>query len=291
MRTSALEPHASSVIEAAVADVARQSGIPVAFGGATVDGTVAVTSVIGARTHALDGLTVSPRLGLGGQSLVDGRPHATSDYGASRRITHDYDRHILGEGIAALLAVPVVVAGRTLGMIYGGSRVPGTVGDRFAASAVAVASRVARDLSAAESRDSAAHALDAASARVTAPGSWASSLESARVAYAELRSITGTIADPDLRERLASVERRLADLGGIASSTDEAGSPGDVSLSPRERDVLVQTAIGLTNSDIAARLGLKESTVKSYLASAMTKLDAPTRLRAVSEARRRGLIL
>ncbi|PSL36880.1 regulatory LuxR family protein [Labedella gwakjiensis] len=291
MRTSALEPDASTVIEVAVADLARTSGIPVAFGGATVDGIVAVTSVVGARTNSLDGLTVSPRLGLGGQSLVDARPHATSDYGASRRITHDYDRHILGEGIAALLAVPVVVAGRTLGMIYGGSRFPGTVGDRFSASALAVASRISRDLAAAEARDTAARALDAASAEQAPPASWSSSLESARVAYAELRSITGTIGDPDLRERLASVERRLADLGGIPTASVDSPSPSDVSLSPRERDVLVQTSVGLTNSDVAARLGLKESTVKSYLASAMTKLDAPTRLRAVSEARRRGLIL
>jgi DNA-binding CsgD family transcriptional regulator len=290
MRTSALEPHASTVIEAAVAELARTSGIPVAFGGATVDGTVAVTSVAGARTNALDGLTVSPRRGLGGRSLVDARPHATSDYGASRRITHDYDRHILGEGIAALLAVPVVVAGRTLGMIYGGSRVPGTVGDRFAASALAVASRVAHDLAAADVRSRAADALDATLSEPPTAASWSSSLEGARVAYAELRGITGTIADPDLRERLASVERRLADLGGIPSADAEGRSVGDVSLSPRERDVLVQTAVGLTNADVAARLGLKESTVKSYLASAMTKLDAPTRLRAVSEARRRGLI-
>lgn len=290
MRTSALEPDASTVIEAAVGELARTSGIPVAFGGATVDGIVAVTSVAGARTNALDGLTVSPRLGLGGQSLVDARPHATSDYGASRRITHDYDRHILGEGIAALLAVPVVVAGRTLGMIYGGSRLPGTVGDRFATSAVAIASRIARDLAAAEARDRAARTLDTVPIPRPTAASWSSSLEGARVAYAELRSITGTIEDPVLRERLASVERHLATLGGIPVSLDDGPAAGDVSLSPRERDVLVQTAIGLTNADVAARLGLKESTVKSYLASAMTKLDAPTRLRAVSEARRRGLI-
>ncbi|RUR03486.1 LuxR C-terminal-related transcriptional regulator [Labedella endophytica] len=290
MRTSALEPDASTVIEAAIADLARMTGIPVAFGGATVGGIVPVTSVAGARTNALDGLTVSPRLGLGGQSLIDGRPHATSDYGSSERITHDYDRHILGEGIAALLAVPVVVAGETLGMIYGGSRVPGTVGDRFAASALGVASRIARDLAAARARDHAARALDAMPVQPPTPTSWSSSLEGARVAYAELRSITGTVGDPDLRARLASVERRLATLGGIPIPEEEGNSPDDVSLSPRERDVLVQTAVGLTNADVAARLGLKESTVKSYLASAMTKLDAPTRLRAVSEARRRGLI-
>lgn len=290
MRTSALEPDASTVIGAAVAELSRTTGIPVAFGGATVDGIIAVTSISGARTTALDGLTVSPRRGLGGQSLVDGRPHATSDYGSSRRITHDYDRHILGEGIAALLAVPVVVAGRTLGMIYGGSRVPGTVGDRFAASALTVATRIAHDLAAAADRDHAARTLDTAPIPQPTPTSWSSSLEDARVAYAELRSITGTIADPLLRDRLASVERRLATLGGIAVGTDDGAAADGVALSPRERDVLVQTAVGLTNADVAARLGLKESTVKSYLASAMTKLDAPTRLRAVSEARRRGLI-
>jgi DNA-binding CsgD family transcriptional regulator len=286
-----MEPMETHLIETAVSELASTSGIPVAFGGAAVDGVVAVTTIAGARTTALHGLAVSPRLGLGGQALIDARPHATSDYGSSRRITHDYDRHILGEGIAALLAVPIVVAGRTRGMIYGGSRVPGTVGDRFAASALAVAARLARQFAERDARARTAPAVVSTSGTAVP----AASLEDVRIAYAELRSITGTIDDESLRARLSTVERRLAALGGVVvadhgeSHRSTAASPA-VALSRREHDVLGLAAVGLTNADIAHRLGLRESTVKSYLASAMTKLDASTRLQAVSEARRHGLI-
>jgi DNA-binding CsgD family transcriptional regulator len=287
-----MEPMETSLIDSALTELASASGIPVAFGGAAVDGVVAVTTIAGARTTALNGLSVSPRRGLGGQALVDARPHATSDYGASRRITHDYDRHILGEGIAALLAVPIVVAGRTRGMIYGGSRAPGTVGDRFAASAVAVAARLAHQFAERDARERSDVERFGPAATGTVP---ASSLEDVRLAYAELRSISGTIDDAALRARLSSVERRLAALGGMAGDVSGDRLPARqadsaVSLSRREHDVLGLAAVGLTNGDIAVRLGLRESTVKSYLASAMTKLDASTRLQAVSAARRRGLI-
>jgi DNA-binding NarL/FixJ family response regulator len=64
----------------------------------------------------------------------------------------------------------------------------------------------------------------------------------------------------------------------------------DVRLSPREVDVLSCAALGATNAEIAATLELKEGTVKSYLQSAMSKLDASTRHAAVATARRAGLL-
>ena len=61
-------------------------------------------------------------------------------------------------------------------------------------------------------------------------------------------------------------------------------------LSPREVDVLACVAAGATNSAAADRLGLRPETVKSYLRSCMRKLGARTRLHAVVEARRAGLL-
>ncbi|WP_344272603.1 response regulator transcription factor, partial [Actinomadura napierensis] len=61
-------------------------------------------------------------------------------------------------------------------------------------------------------------------------------------------------------------------------------------LTPREVDVLSYVAIGCTNAEAAERLGLLPETVKSYLRSAMRKLDAHTRLEAVTSARRAGLL-
>jgi len=79
---------------------------------------------------------------------------------------------------------------------------------------------------------------------------------------------------------------RLAAL----STQDAAGAETDVTLSPRETDVLARVALGATNAEIASSLTLKEATVKSYLQSAMAKLDASTRHSAVAKARRVGLL-
>ena len=64
-----------------------------------------VTTIVGARTRSIDGLVVHASRGLGGRALVERRPRMTLDYRTSRSITHDYDRAILGEGIATLRAV------------------------------------------------------------------------------------------------------------------------------------------------------------------------------------------
>ena len=61
-------------------------------------------------------------------------------------------------------------------------------------------------------------------------------------------------------------------------------------LSPREFDMLAQVALGKRNGQIAAQLALTEATVKSYLSTAMRKLNASTRYEAVIAARRAGLI-
>ena len=54
--------------------------------------------------------------------------------------------------------------------------------------------------------------------------------------------------------------------------------------------MLALVALGLTNEGIAASLGLSLLTVKSYLRSAMARLDARTRYEAVIEARRLGIL-
>jgi NarL family two-component system response regulator LiaR len=61
-------------------------------------------------------------------------------------------------------------------------------------------------------------------------------------------------------------------------------------LSQREREVLALMAEGLTNADIAGRLVIGVSTVKTHVSSIMAKLGVATRTEACSVAIRRGLV-
>jgi LuxR family maltose regulon positive regulatory protein len=61
-------------------------------------------------------------------------------------------------------------------------------------------------------------------------------------------------------------------------------------LTPREREVLVLIADGLTNSEIAARLFVTVGTVKTYVNGIFGKLGARSRTQAVARARTVGLL-
>jgi DNA-binding CsgD family transcriptional regulator len=288
----------------AVRDLARQTHFPVAFGGMVQDGRAGIGTVVGSRTRSLDGLNVQVMRGLGGRAMAELRPRATPDYRAARHITHDYDRHILGEGISSLLAVPVIVGGRVRALLYGGAWASANVGDVVMKPAFQVADALATELRVRDEVARRLSALDGATSSGAASGTGGSGTgttaravphpslpaahrEELRESYAELRTIASSIADPAVRARLAQVEQRLAVLSG----DDEASYPvSTVTLSPRETDVLACAAIGATNAQIAAQLSLREGTVKAYLSSAMSKLDASTRFAAVTKARRSGLL-
>lgn len=269
-------------------ELARRTRFPVAFGGLFEDGAVSVSSITGTRTHSLDGLQVRPERGLGGRAMMEQRPRMTSDYGASQQITHDYDGFVLGEGLRTLLAVPIVVNGRSRGVLYAGAWKESPVGGVTTAPAMSVAEAVASELRIHDEVERRMHAMSP-STRALTP----SAREELRESFAELRSISAEVTDAQLRARLGQLEQRL-----IAFSDDTpSGAKGTntrpisvVKLSPRETDVLACAALGSTNAEIASHLGLREGTVKAYLGTAMSKLDASTRHAAVARARRAGIL-
>ena len=61
-------------------------------------------------------------------------------------------------------------------------------------------------------------------------------------------------------------------------------------LTARELDVLKMLAAGKSNKEIAIRLSITETTVKSHLRSIFTKLAVGSRVEAVTVAGRRGLV-
>lgn len=277
-------PPRDELLDRAVREMARRTRFPIAFGGFIDHDIASVGSIVGAHTNALDGLAVRIERGLGGRAMRELRPRMTGDYGTATQITHDYDRWILGEGIGTLLAVPIVVEGRPRGVLYGGAWGRWNIGGVATAPAVTVAEEVAAEL---RIRDEVERRL--ALTPAPEPALPAAHQEELRESYAELRRISAAVGDPEVRARLEEVERRLAGLAGDAGSRATEPMPG-VKLSRRETDVLACAALGETNAEIAQRLGLKEGTVKAYLGSAMSKLDASTRHAAVARARRAGLL-
>jgi ATP/maltotriose-dependent transcriptional regulator MalT len=59
---------------------------------------------------------------------------------------------------------------------------------------------------------------------------------------------------------------------------------GTMTLSAREREILGLVGAALSNSQIASRLSLKESTVKRHLRNVFVKLGAVSRIDAVNKA-------
>ncbi|MFK4264496.1 helix-turn-helix transcriptional regulator [Streptomyces milbemycinicus] len=261
----------------------RRGGLPVAFGGLFSSARqFRISELAGTTTNSLRGLAVTPGNGLGGKVLTMSRPISVVDYPVSRAISHEYDAAVGAEGLRSMLAVPVVVRGRVRGVLYGALRQPLALGDRALNAAMEAARELEHSLAV---QDEAHRLITVTQAQPEAdPALW----EEVREAHGDLRALAQQVTDPQLRERILSACGRLAKAssGGTA---DPAARPG-VELSPREVDVLACVASGATNSAAADRLGLRPETVKSYLRSSMRKLGAHTRLHAVVEARRAGLL-
>ena len=61
-------------------------------------------------------------------------------------------------------------------------------------------------------------------------------------------------------------------------------------ISPREQELLQVLAEGLTNREIATRLVLEESTIRTHLRNIYRKLGVNSRLQAIQRAREIGLL-
>jgi DNA-binding NarL/FixJ family response regulator len=85
------------------------------------------------------------------------------------------------------------------------------------------------------------------------------------------------------------VTRRL--IAEFAARSRPVPPPELDRLTPREREVLLLVASGLTNAEIAHRLTLAGQTVKSHVSSLLFKLELRDRVQAVILAYESGLVV
>ena len=274
-----LRPRDADALRATLRAVATEGDVPVLFGGAVHGDTLLLSEFFGTRTQNLRGLAVRSSSGLGGASMVAGRPLSVADYRRAATITHDYDRPVLSEGIRSVIAVPVLVDGQARAMLYGAYRSSAPFSGRAADLMVASARALGEEL---RVRDEVDRRLRLAESRAPVADAQPVGVEQIREVHAELRNLAA--------DSPAALQDRLRGLADQLAAALAGASPAAASLSSRELDVLAQVALGCTNAEAAQRLSLKPETVKSYLRSAAAKLGAHTRHQAVSKARRAGLL-
>jgi DNA-binding NarL/FixJ family response regulator len=92
------------------------------------------------------------------------------------------------------------------------------------------------------------------------------------------------VAPSTTRRLLATIAHQLpvAETG--------ADPPGLSSLTPREGEVLIAVARGLSNAEIAEELVLSEATVKTHVGRILAKLDLRDRVQIVIYAYDHGLV-
>ncbi|MFI6078728.1 LuxR C-terminal-related transcriptional regulator [Actinoplanes sp. NPDC051343] len=207
---------------------------------------------------ALRGLVVESGAGLGGRVWQGRMPLRVDDYIGSGAITHEYDAAARAEFLTAAFAVPVLVWGDVLAVLYGAVRDRRPVGDTTLVAATVVASKLGRD---AEER--------------LMP--YIDDANRPSRALAELTQVIRDVADPSLQARLNRIRRGLM------------GQAVPV-LSGREADMLRLVEAGASTLEIAARLGVHPETAKNYLRSAAQKLEVDTRGAAARQARLNGLL-
>ena len=84
-------------------------------------------------------------------------------------------------------------------------------------------------------------------------------------------------------------EKALNEARDLAAAL-EPSPPADQPFSPRELEVLTLASRGLTNKEIAYRLGISERTIQFHMNSVFNKTGAQSRTEAVALALRSGWI-
>ncbi|MDG4826420.1 response regulator transcription factor [Asanoa sp. WMMD1127] len=86
------------------------------------------------------------------------------------------------------------------------------------------------------------------------------------------------------------LKRLLDRFAAALPDPQETTPPALATLTEREREVLVQVARGLSNAEIARKLSVSETTIKTHVGHVLTKLGLRDRVQAVVLAYESGLV-
>ena len=266
-------------IRAALTTLKTATGIPVAmYGTLLADNRLQITQWIGLRTPALQELVIESGAGVGGRVVATRRAVGISDYTRANVISHEYDKQIQDEGLHSIVAVPVITRREIRGVLYVGVHSPVRLGDKVIEEVAMTARCLEQDLAV----NTAMRQGDGARAgqktgRVMNSAEW----EQVRSTHSKLRMLANRVGDENLRKEIEQLCDQMVSPVRVKQTTK---------LSARELDVLSCVALGHTNVEAAAEMGIGAETVKSYLRSVMRKLGAHTRYEAVNAARRIGAL-
>lgn len=104
-----------------------------------------------------------------------------------------------------------------------------------------------------------------------------------------IRTVAGgeAVVSPRVTRRMLEMfASRLPDAGTVAQAED----PRLAALTPREREILVLMAHGLSNAEIAETLVVSATTVKTHVGNVLVKFNVRDRVQAVVVAYESGLM-
>jgi DNA-binding NarL/FixJ family response regulator len=108
---------------------------------------------------------------------------------------------------------------------------------------------------------------------------------------ADLLSAIRAVASGDAVVAPSTTRRLLATIAGRLPVPEASDAVPELdSLTPREREVLIAVARGLSNAEIADELVLSEATVKTHVGRILAKLALRDRVQIVIYAYDRGLV-